>query len=252
MNTDYIPEQGIKEGNIPSWLGSLIKDWLTPLALGGLVFGIVLMALGVEMGDNSLIIFMSLFGLFILDILLLSFGVGYKRRWVVDRVNENGEYDMETPRKYTQIQNNWYQKFYSRFRKRRVLKTFAFCDGVVLINTADGSVFEKPLKDIKFTYTTERCSNGERLFTFVVNDIDGGQELKFVKVPFLLEDKEWEDILNILARSNFKRPKGSGIMKKSASVALNLMQGEIVDAIGSLADACNNSFSMIEGMKLYD
>ena len=210
------------------------------------------MANGVEMGDAGFIIFMSLIGLFFLDIILIRFGIGYKHRHIITRVKENGEYDMETPRKYTPLQYNWYQKFYTKFKKSRVLKVFALSDGIVYIATADGVVFENPLKDLTFNYTTEKHSNGEKVFTFVVTDVMRDRELRFVKVPYLLEDEEWEDIFNILARSNFKRPKENSAADKSASAVLSLVQGEIGDAIESLADAANNSYSRIEGMKLYN
>lgn len=210
------------------------------------------MANSVEMGDAGFIIFMSLIGLFFLDIILIRFGIGYKHRHTITRVKENGEYDMETPRKYTPLQYNWYQKFYTKFKKSRVLKVFALSDGIVYIATADGVVFENPLKDLTFTYTTEKHSNGEKVFTFVVTDVTRDRELRFVKVPYLLEDEEWEDIFNILARSNFKRPKENSAAHKSASAVLSLVQGEIGDAIESLADAANNSYSRIEEMKLYN
>ena len=252
MNSDFIQEQEIKGGALPSWLGTFITSWLAPISLLGMVVMMVLMANGVEMGDVGFIIFMSLIGLIILDILFIRFGIGYKRRFTIGRVKENGEYDMETPRKYTALQYNWYQKFYSKFKKSRVLELFAFDEGIVHIATSDGVVLEKPLNDLTFTYTTEKRSNGEKVFTFVVKDIDGGQELRFVKIPYLLENAEWEDILNILSHSKFKRPKKEGTGKKTILAVLSMIQGDIADGIEGLADVANNSFSMIEGMKLYN
>lgn len=252
MNTDYIEEQTIKPGFLPSWLGSFMTDWLSPLALLGVVVVIILMANGVEMGDAGFIIFMSLIGLIVLGILFIRFGIGYKHRYTISRLKENGEYDMETPRKYTPLQYNWYQKFYTKFKKSRVLELFAFEEGNVYIATSDGVFLEKPLNDLTFTYTKEKRTNGEKVFTFVVKDIDGGQEVRFVKVPYLLEDAEWEDILNILSRSKFKRSKEEGSGEKAISAVLSILQGDIAEGIEGLGDAANNSFSMIEGMKLYN
>lgn len=253
MNIELIPSNDLRPSRLPRWLISFIRNWMALVAIALLIITIVIHANFYDMGETGLYIVMTFLGLFFLNIFLMSLGVGYQHRYVNKYIHETAGYDMQSSRKYTKLNYNWFQRFYTTFRKELVLSVFAYENENVYVMTANGQEFEAPLKDIFFTYETSRNINTtEVIFTFILQNPTTEESIKFTKIPNLLEEEEWEDILNILARSNFKRKKGKSIVQKSASLLLNLLQGEISGSTRGLDNAANNSFSKVAGMKVYD
>lgn len=251
MNIELVPENDLKPSKLPQWLIGFIGNRMALVAIILLVITMVIHVNFYDLGDWGFYLFLSFLGLFSIDILLIRFGVGYRHRHTATYANEMGGYDMKTPRKYTKLNYNWYQRFYTKFRNKRVLSTFAYENRTVYVMTAKGDEFEAPLEIIRFSYKTEKASNREKILTFILKNINTKECISFTKVPYLLENEEWEDIFNILARSNFNAPTQGSATNKSISAVLNIIEGEFADAISDIGDSANNSFSMVEGMKLY-
>lgn len=220
----HVEELPLKPSKLPAGLALFVRKYMVVVGLI-ICFGtILLFATGIIEQSRSddytgLYLILGGLGIAILGIFLMRRGVGNPGRETREYVKPDGEYDIETPRKYSALAYNLIHRSATFGPKSNALKEFIFCDGSIYVETQNGATFEAPMKDIVYSYLV--IGDG---YKFIITS--GNNKIGFFKAESMLEDEEWEDIHNLLMRTNYiGETKGSqaiGIGTKILQVVMSL------------------------------
>ncbi len=102
---------------------------------------------------------------------------------------------------------NFFQKIlqvYWLIPKSTILKEFKVKDGIIYISVVKGQKFTAQLNQCTFKY--EEDNSGRTLIKIFCDK----QKIKFLEVPFMLKDEEWEQIITFCKYYNNAKETLSG------------------------------------------
>lgn len=217
--TDFksIQELPIKESFFPSWVAPFSQKWLVAIGIIALAVACLLQKYDIMDSDIGFNILIAGLTMTILGIFCNWWSLGSNGRETKLWLDNNNYYDAITPRAYSKLCDTWFHRA-AYIRNKNALQFFAVADKVVYLETKDGNTFSAPISEIDTTYTIIKGKSSESTTT-KFNLTANGQSISFYCIIGMLEKEEWEDIFNLLYRSNsFAETRGSKLLSTTQTI----------------------------------
>lgn len=207
-------EMPLVDDGVPRWLRKLITVFLPLISVLLIIVPVFFLRYGQWAG------YLPLAGLVLFILTGVAMSFVRVRRHTRSYLEHSGQYDLSTPRKYSNLSERWSQMLSAGFNRKKVLASFTFGNGVVRVEMLSGRVFEAPLNELQVFYDynkemprTRMAKTYRNIYKFILRY--GGDEVRFWANDRVFEREEWNDIYNILARGLFMGLKPVFLSRKS-------------------------------------
>lgn len=155
-------------------------------------------------------------------------------------LTSDGSLDVSTPRCYTPLKVNFISKILGRANifGQKNLDEFRFADGRIYIRNSKGDEVEGALKDLEFSYKTDKNKLTDEWEVYQYRISDGsGNKVQFNKHSSLFTDEEYADIDMILSLcGTIKESKISKLTKSLDKVIGGIQDFDFSNITGEITN----------------